>query len=129
MTVPWSARRHHIPHDYHRFSRERLQQLFLAHGFTDVCIRERGNDIGVIANKLIVLSVRLMRSQKMDDAIWSIPLSIPVGIMATIMLVVAHVSMCLGRGSLEDPLGYFVRAVRKNSEYLSVNNDATQSEE
>jgi 2-polyprenyl-3-methyl-5-hydroxy-6-metoxy-1,4-benzoquinol methylase len=25
LTVPWSTRRHHIPHDYHRFTRERLQ--------------------------------------------------------------------------------------------------------
>lgn len=30
MTVPWSARRHHVPRDYHRFTRERLELLLLA---------------------------------------------------------------------------------------------------
>ena len=28
LTVPWSARRHHIPYDFHRFTRERLIALF-----------------------------------------------------------------------------------------------------
>ncbi len=31
LTVPWSARRHHIPFDYHRFTRDRLSDLFTKH--------------------------------------------------------------------------------------------------
>lgn len=128
ISVPWSARRHHLPHDYHRFTRERLQRLLLTQGFCDVSIHERGNDVGVIANKLIVLTIQLLRPMRRSDAFWSIPLSIPVGIMATIMLIAAHVSMYLGRGSLEDPLGYFVYAVRMNNDNLVLKNGAIQSD-
>ena len=64
LTVPWSARRHHIPHDYHRFTRERLMQLIGQSGFVDVRVKERGSDIGVIANKLVVLSIRLLRPRR-----------------------------------------------------------------
>ena len=53
LSVPWSARRHHIPHDYHRFTRERLQQMFQIQGYCNVRISERGNNVGVIANKMI----------------------------------------------------------------------------
>ncbi|MFZ2307998.1 MAG: class I SAM-dependent methyltransferase [Rhodoferax sp.] len=128
MTVPWSARRHHIPHDYHRFTRERLKQLLLTQGYCNIRIYERGNDIGVIANKLMVLTVRLLRPLCVSDAAWSIPLSIPVGIMAAIMLIAAHVSMYFGRGSLEDPLGYFVYAVRNDHNDLTLKNESIQSE-
>lgn len=114
LTVPWSARRHHIPHDYHRFTRERLEQMFRTCGFGDIEIRERGNDVGVIANKMIVLTVRLLRPACGLAAVWSIPLAIPSGIVATTMLCAAHISSYIGRGSLEDPLGYFARCIRKN---------------
>ena len=58
LTVPWSARRHHIPHDYHRFTKERLRMLLLGNGFSDIQIKERGNYYCVIANKLLVASIR-----------------------------------------------------------------------
>ena len=115
LTVPWSARRHHIPHDYHRFTRERLTQMLLLQGFSDINIRERGNDVSVIANKLIVLTIRLLSPGHWTEFVWSFPLSLPVGFMATVMTVAAHISMLLGRGSLDDPLGYFVRATRTSS--------------
>lgn len=127
LTVPWSARRHHIPHDYHRFTRERLHQLLQTQGFCEVRISERGNDISVIANKMIVLTVQLLSPMRWADVFWSIPLSIPVGAMATIMLCAAHVSMYLGRASLEDPLGYFVYALRKDNQVLK--NSSSQSDQ
>ncbi|MBC7621517.1 MAG: class I SAM-dependent methyltransferase [Candidatus Saccharibacteria bacterium] len=114
MTVPWSARRHHIPHDYHRFTRERLEQLFHMNGFGQIEIRERGNDVGVIANKMIVLTIRLLRPEHWKEAAWSIPLALPMGFIAVTMLCAAHISLYLARGSLEDPLGYFARGVRKS---------------
>lgn len=112
LTVPFSARRHHIPHDFHRFTRERLDILFASHGFTGPDIIERGNDIGVIASKLLVLTVRLLRPRKLWHAGWSVPMAILLAPLLAAMLLAAHVSDALGMGSLEDPLGYFVRAVR-----------------
>lgn len=114
MSVPWSARRHHIPYDFHRFTRERLEMLLRAHGFDQIVVRERGNDIGVIANKLTILTWQLLCPNRRVDGFWTIPLAIPIGMMATAILCAAHVSMYLKRGSKEDPLGYFVKAIRRN---------------
>jgi len=41
---------------------------------------------------------------------WKLPLSLLCGLLATGFIVAAHVSISLGMGSKEDPLGYFVRA-------------------
>lgn len=116
LTVPWSARRHHIPYDFHRFTRERLELLLQAQGFDQIVVRERGNDIGVIANKMVILTIQLIKPARWFDRSWTIPLAIPVGMMATAMLCAAHVSMYLRRGSREDPLGYFVKAIRRKEE-------------
>jgi len=110
LTVPWSARRHHLPHDYHRFTRERLQALLTQGGFTCVEIYERGNDICVIANKLTVLVVRMLRGGVLS--LFFLPLGLLCGVLAAGFIVAAHLSVALQMGSKEDPLGYFVRARR-----------------
>ena len=114
LTVPWSARQHHLPHDYHRFTRERLQALLLQSGFDKLDIRERGNDIGAIANKLTVLTLRLLRRSPRWPLhlVWKLPLALLCGVLAAGFVVAAHLSVALGMGSREDPLGYFVRASR-----------------
>lgn len=112
LTVPWSARRHHIPHDYHRFTRERIGALLTGHGFSDVKIQERGNDIGSIASKLMVLEIRLLKPGRIADGLWSLPLAVIMAPVVAAMILAAHISDALGRGSKEDPLGYFVRATR-----------------
>jgi SAM-dependent methyltransferase len=112
LTVPWSARRHHIPHDYHRFTRERLEQLFHAHGFEHVAIRERGNDICVIANKLTIVSIRLARSLNFGNFIWKLPMMIGFSALSAGMLLLAHLSLVFDRGGKEDPLGYFCKAIK-----------------
>jgi len=112
LTVPWSARRHHLPHDYHRFTRERLQALLTQAGFSNVEIRERGNDIGAIANKLTILTIRLLRSTRASHIVWALPLGFLCGLLAVVFIAAAHFSDALGMGSREDPLGYFVRATR-----------------
>lgn len=114
LTVPWSARRHHIPHDYHRFTRERLAALLAAAGFVDITIAERGNDIGAIANKLIIVCLRLTVPRRVVQAIWTWPCLLLAAPVAIGFLAAAHVSMALGLGSDEDPLGYFVQASRGN---------------
>jgi SAM-dependent methyltransferase len=105
-TVPFSARVHHAPHDYHRFTRYRLATLFSAFG--SVRLAERGDELAVIANKLIVVCMRLVRPQV--ALVWRLPillLLIPATLLA---LGVAHLSLWLGWGSLADPLGYAIFA-------------------
>ncbi|MCE4543843.1 MULTISPECIES: bifunctional 2-polyprenyl-6-hydroxyphenol methylase/3-demethylubiquinol 3-O-methyltransferase UbiG [unclassified Caballeronia] len=111
VTVPWSARRHHIPYDFHRFTRERLEALLAAHGFTQIEIAERGNDIGAIASKLVVLSLRLAPRPKLRSLL-TLPFFVLVAPVTALFLLAAHVADMTGAGAAEDPLGYFVRAVR-----------------
>lgn len=112
LTVPWSARRHHIPYDFHRFTRERLVNLFSDNGFSSIEIEERGSDIGVIANKLILLNIRLLRPKSLLNSIWALALGVCCLPITGVFLISAHISECLGLGSHEDPLGYFMKAVR-----------------
>ena len=110
LTVPWSARRHHLPSDFHRFTREGLAQLFESAGFVDVRIAERGNSVAVIANKLLVLSVDLLRPRRSLSYLWRMPLGLANSALVGVFLCAAHVSMAAGEASSEDPLGYAVTA-------------------
>lgn len=112
VTVPWSARRHHLPHDYHRFTRERLHELISLGGFCNVEIHERGNDVGAIANKLTVLTIGLIRPVRLVHILWAWPLGVLCGLLSIGFIAAAHCSDKLGMGAKEDPLGYFVRAKR-----------------
>jgi SAM-dependent methyltransferase len=112
-TVPWSARRHHVPHDYHRFTRERLQRLFEENGFGKVAIDERGTDISAIASKLVVLSLRLAPWHGLLRMLWTLPIFLLTLPVTTAFVVSAHIAEWLGAGAKEDPLGYFVSAVRR----------------
>lgn len=115
LSVPWSARRHHIPYDFHRFTRERLAQLFAEHGFEQIEIRERGNDITTIASKFIVLAMRLVKPKQAYAYLWTLPLLTLVGPVSVAMLVAAHLSLRFSWGAEEDPLGYFMIAKRSAS--------------
>jgi SAM-dependent methyltransferase len=106
VTVPFSARVHHTPSDYHRFTRYRLARMFAAFGGLE--ISERGDDLAVIANKLIVICMRL--AQPSIRLIWRLPLLLLVGPAAVLGLCIAHLSLWLGWGSKADPLGYGVFA-------------------
>lgn len=108
VTVPFSARVHHAPYDFHRFTAYRLAQMFS--GFQSADIRERGDDLAVIANKLIVLCMRLKPTSA--RSFWRLPimaLSAPFAILA---LGIAHMSLYGGWGSGNDPLGYGILAVK-----------------
>lgn len=106
-TVPFSARVHHAPHDYHRFTNFRLASLFA--GFEGVEIVERGNDLAVIANKLIVVCARLLRPRSLGGLV-RLPALIVMAPLTAAALAVAHLSLFFGWGSRMDPLGYGVRA-------------------
>jgi SAM-dependent methyltransferase len=112
LSVPWSARRHHVPHDYHRFTRERLDMLFRDSGFEDIEISERGTDLGAIASKLVVLCARLVPRKAGLDVLWKLPLALLCAPLTLGFLGAAHVSERFGWGAKEDPLGYFVKARR-----------------
>jgi SAM-dependent methyltransferase len=105
ITVPFSARVHHAPHDYQRFTRFRLARMLA--GFDSVEVLERGNDLAVIANKLIVLNARLLTGRRRIDLVWVLPIVFLIlGPGTVLALMVAHASMMLGLGSRDDPLGY-----------------------
>ena len=113
LTVPWSARIHHLPHDYGRFTRFGLVALMESTGFSGVTIEERGNDIAVIANKLLVLTVRLLRPSGLLNCFWAWPLAAMLAPIVVIFLGAAHVALFSNAGSREDPLGYGLIAVKK----------------
>lgn len=107
-TVPFSARVHHAPHDYHRFTRFRLASLFA--GFTGLEIVERGDDVAVIANKLIVLCARLAKPAPLIALAWRLPVLAILMVLTAAALGVAHLSLAFGWGSRMDPLGYGILA-------------------
>ena len=110
LTVPWSARQHHLPHDYFRFTRNALAALLHKAGFTPSEITERGNDIAAIANKILVVLVRLISPPSRLDIVWTWPLAILLLPVTMIFIGAAHLSMMLNHGGKEDPLGYAVCA-------------------
>jgi len=112
LTVPWSARLHHTPHDYTRFTRFGLDRLIRSAAFSEIEIEERGNDVAVIANKLIVVTFRLLRPLHPLHVIWTWPLAILLAPGTLLALVAAHMTMLMRLGSRDDPLGYGVVAVK-----------------
>lgn len=112
MTVPWSARLHHLPHDYTRFTRFALHALLSSAGYTRIEIAERGNDVAVLANKLIVLSIRLIRPARNRRLLLTLPLCVFVLPITAVFLVAAHVAIRRGWGATDDPLGYSVVALK-----------------
>lgn len=107
-TVPFSARVHHVPYDYHRFSRFRLVKMF--EDFAAADVQERGTDLAVIANKLIVLCVRLIRPPSSVMWLWRLPILALLTLPAAAALAVAHLSLVFGWGDRLDPLGYSILA-------------------
>ena len=81
-------------------------------GFSDISIEERGTDIAVIANKLLVLMVRLLRPQRWRDALWTSATAMILAPVTMVFLGAAHIALLLNAGSRDDPLGYGVIAVK-----------------
>ncbi len=110
LTVPFSARLHHAPYDFQRFTRFRLATLFK--GFNDVEVEERGDDLAVIANKLVAVAARLAKPRPFAALLWRLPILAGLTPLVLLALFVAHLSMLCGWGSRMDPLGYAVRATK-----------------
>lgn len=107
-TVPFSARVHYAPYDVHRFTKYALTEMF--GGFGSATIQERGNDLAVIANKLIVLAMRMTRPSRWSLIHW--PLLVLLLPIAAVFLFVAHLALALDLGSKDDPLGYSIAATK-----------------
>jgi hypothetical protein len=106
MTVPWSARRHHLPYDYFRFTPEALDYLFRKHGFIDVEVIERGNDFASAFNKILCLLQGLFFPTKYKSLFLTIPIGLLILPSAIVFLIIAHISLLFRFGSKMDPLGY-----------------------
>lgn len=110
LTVPWSARRHHLPYDYFRFTPEALVYLFEKNGFVDVQVIERGDDFSVVFNKVFCLIQGLFVSANKKNLCLKLPLGILLLPSAFIFCVLAHLSLWFDIGSRLDPLGYALTA-------------------
>jgi len=105
ITVPWSARYHYIPYDFFRYTPSSLKSIFGS--FKGVEIKPRGSDVSVIASKIIVLWVRNLHPKRLYQ--WVLmPIWILFAPVLVIVVFFAHVSLFLGWGATEDPLGYTI---------------------
>lgn len=116
LTLPWSARFHYQPFDYHRYTPSTLATLFAA--FQDVTVTPRGTDFSAIASKVIVAYARNVVALRPRTAAgwlaWPfrlvlVFLAFPLLLLA---LVLGHAGIRLGLGSSDDPVGYTLLARR-----------------
>jgi SAM-dependent methyltransferase len=112
MTVPWSARVHHIPFDYHRFTPFQLEHLMEQAGFSECEVQTRGNNLCTIANKITLIAWALFSPSKKISYLWSVPMGVLVVVVCIPFLVMAHLSLFIHDCSSDDPLGYFVEGVK-----------------
>lgn len=116
ITIPWSARFHYQPHDFHRYTPSMLDILFRP--FTERIITPRGTDLSSIASKIVVAYIRNLLNIKLARAQdWVLaPFRILVAMIALPVLLGAlllgHCGILFGLGSTDDPLGYTI-AVKK----------------
>lgn len=110
LTVPWSARRHHLPYDYFRFTPDALEYLFKKAGFIDVKISARGNDFSVLFNKTLCLVQGLFFPHEKKKRLMTLPLGVMLLPSALIFFLIAHISLLLKISSSIDPLGYALTA-------------------
>jgi ubiquinone/menaquinone biosynthesis C-methylase UbiE len=109
-TMPFSARVHHEPFDYQRFTSWGLKRLFAE--FRDVNITPRGSDLVSIAAKLIVVAVRLSRPKVDTSLVWRLPVFMIVAPVLAVLMAIAHAALQFDLGSKSDPLGYSIVCVK-----------------
>lgn len=111
FTIPWSARFHHIPHDYYRFTPSALERIF--GDFAARRVSARGTEVSAIAAKFVALNARLIL-EGLRPARWLtglLPglLLLPVTTAAVFM---GQLGIYLGLGSDADPLGYTIELTK-----------------
>ena len=112
LTVPWSARRHHVPFDYWRFSADALEILLRNAGFTDIKISPRGSDVHSLANKSLMVMIKLSKSSPNMFYLLKFAFALLVLPVVLFWFAVAWTNNWTNIGSIEDPLGYSVSAIK-----------------
>lgn len=113
-TIPWSARFHYQPFDYHRYSPSMLQTLFAGYAATE--IRSRGTDLSSIASKIVVACARnvlaLWPRTPGGWLAWPFRLvgAVLVSPVLAVALLLGHGGIRWGLGSADDPLGHTIVA-------------------
>lgn len=110
LTIPWSARPHHLPHDYARYTPPGLDRLLAASGFGQWRIEARGNDIAVLANKMLVLCLHLLRPARRVHLLWAWAPAAVLAVLALVFTGFAHLTLACAVVPRQDPLGYAVVA-------------------
>ena len=110
ISVPWSARRHHIPFDYFRYTPEGLNFLLTKVGFVEIVISPRGSEAHVIANKLLIFVIGNLTAKKNASYIFKLISTAFVIPMLAFWFLTAWKNQMFGVQSDLDPLGYFVKA-------------------
>lgn len=113
LTTPWSARRHHTPYDFHRFTKEQLTLLLQKNGFKNISVKERGNEYCVIFNKLLMIIFRNTKNISLLSFWYKLPLIFLLTPITGLFFVLSHISLLIPLEGSEDPLGYFCKAVKK----------------
>jgi SAM-dependent methyltransferase len=120
LTIPWSARFHYQPFDYHRYTPSMLLQLFAAYDSPKVTAR--GTDLSSIASKVVVAYARNVLKLKpvsaADWMLWPFRFIVAVAAFPLLMFALAlgHCGIRWGLGSSDDPLGYTV-VTRKSASH------------
>jgi len=104
ITVPWSARYHYIPHDFHRFTPSRLTSMLSM--FSAVSIEPRGTDLTTIVSKLVVAYARLLTPRRRAALLGTLAPAILLAPLLGLLIIWGHLSVLLKLGSTDDPLGY-----------------------
>lgn len=110
LTIPWSARVHYSPNDYQRFTQFGLGLIFESAGLEIQVLNERGSDISVIANKLLVRNMALFRPLGLFATVARGLVGTALAPLTLLFLMIGHLADSRKWGLLEDPLGYFVQA-------------------
>jgi SAM-dependent methyltransferase len=111
FTIPWSARFHYQPYDYHRYTPSMLKTLFSS--FRNVEIKERGTDVASMVAKLIVLYFRHLTSiinEKFNPFLVLKNLLVCIILLPFLLLFLPFgiIGMLGWIGSTDDPLGYTI---------------------
>lgn len=112
LTIPWSARLHHLLHDYRRLSPSALTRMLHAHGLVNVMIEDRDSAVSVRANKRLVQTIPFFRTPSWRRIVLLWPLALLGRTVAFGFLAASHLALELHLGSREDPLGYGLVAKR-----------------
>lgn len=111
-TIPWSARLHHTPFDYNRFTPWKLNEMFKEAGFENIEIKPRGDNVCTVANKLILITWALF-SEKGIANLFRWPLACMVLPCAIIATLAAQVTIIIGTKLNDDPLGFVITCSKK----------------